>query len=394
MQINCDRDTHHHPRPPPGIQSSIDTALRAHFSGIDGGAYAQQQPSSADLRCQWTLSGRVKSLPSTFRKVFRQGKDPSSVLDLLAVRLIVTPSPEDGSMGEEGGVGSGRGGDDGRDGGDTLDTIVSTGGRGTEGGVDEVVGVAAASSERNLTDYGPAGASAAEAIRALWQKSAKAGGSPFDESPTDPSSEVVARDVAAATATATALPMPMPVPVPVPVPKAPLAVASGTIADWDDPEDDAGIDLCWEAHQVILSCLGAAATAAEREARAYGGGGGTSGGTSGADDTGSAINAGLQEWGERRERFKDYLTKPKPNGYQSLHLVLQHGVTKHCVELQIRSQAMHQEAEFGFASHDFYKGGLTSAEDVEDFRTALATSGVKMLPGRTEVEVGSAVADT
>ena len=54
---------------------------------------------------------------------------------------------------------------------------------------------------------------------------------------------------------------------------------------------------------------------------------------------------------------------------------------------------MHEEAEFGFASHDFYKGGLTSAEDVEDFRTALATSGVKMLPGRTEVGSDSAQVD-
>ena len=33
-------------------------------------------------------------------------------------------------------------------------------------------------------------------------------------------------------------------------PMAPLAVASGGIADWDDPEDEAGVELCWEAHQV------------------------------------------------------------------------------------------------------------------------------------------------
>lgn len=42
------------------------------------------------------------------------------------------------------------------------------------------------------------------------------------------------------------------------------------------------------------------------------------------------------------------------------------------MELQIRSTAMHQEAEYGLASHDFYKGGLSNLEDVEDFRTALA----------------------
>ena len=105
---------------------------------------------------------------------------------------------------------------------------------------------------------------------------------------------------------------------------APLAVASGGIADWDDPEDDVGAELCWEAHQVILSCLGAAATAADREAKPHTSGGG------GSDGTCEAVGAGLEDWGERRERFKDYLTHPKPNGYQSLHLVLQHGVTKVC----------------------------------------------------------------
>ena len=59
-------------------------------------------------------------------------------------------------------------------------------------------------------------------------------------------------------------------------------------------------------------------------------------------------------WQPVPREFDDYIARPKPNGYQSLHTVVMNDDGT-AFEIQVRTQEMHQQAEYGLAAHWRYK---------------------------------------
>lgn len=73
-------------------------------------------------------------------------------------------------------------------------------------------------------------------------------------------------------------------------------------------------------------------------------------------------------WKEIPTRSKDYIARPKANGYKSLHMAVdisEGGRTRPPMEIQIRTTKMDMLADEGTASHALYKSGLTDPEEAK-----------------------------
>jgi GTP pyrophosphokinase len=76
-------------------------------------------------------------------------------------------------------------------------------------------------------------------------------------------------------------------------------------------------------------------------------------------------------WTPLPREFDDYIAKPKPNNYRSLHTAVV-GPNQKVLEVQIRTYEMHQHSEFGVAAHWRYKEGSASAPDAAQYNDKIA----------------------
>ena len=71
-----------------------------------------------------------------------------------------------------------------------------------------------------------------------------------------------------------------------------------------------------------------------------------------------------QKYPPKKDRIRDWISTPKPNGYEALHVTVL-GPKNRWVEIQIRSKRMNEFAEIGFAAHWKYKGISDKQSDLD-----------------------------
>ncbi len=95
-----------------------------------------------------------------------------------------------------------------------------------------------------------------------------------------------------------------------------------------------------------------------------------------------ALSLAHEIWSPVDGEFDDYIARPKPNGYQSLHTVVRDAAGRP-LEIQIRTRQMHEQAELGVAAHWQYKEGGRRAPGADQQRVAWLR---QLLAWRDEVD--------
>jgi GTP diphosphokinase / guanosine-3',5'-bis(diphosphate) 3'-diphosphatase len=85
-----------------------------------------------------------------------------------------------------------------------------------------------------------------------------------------------------------------------------------------------------------------------------------------ADDCYRALGIVHRRYSMVPERFKDFVSTPKPNGYRSIHTTVI-GPQKRRIEIQIRTHDMNAVAEYGVAAHWQYKDGVALKQGAQQY---------------------------